>query len=78
MTADLTKGNRLKDPEDIEEFLLKLEKIYVDAVATHRDATFSTNDTYSEILQKKLPNSYVLKWATKKTKADNEYRIIPI
>ena len=73
MTADLTKGNRLKDPEDIEEFLLKLEKIYVDAVATHRDATFSTNDTYSEILQKKLPNFYVLKWATKKTKADNEY-----
>ena len=73
MTSDLTKGNKLKDPEEIEEFLLRLEKIYVDAVATSRDATFSTNDTYTELLQKKLPHFYIIKWATKKTKADNEY-----
>ena len=73
MLEELLSGAKLKDPVEIEEFILRMEKTYVDAVATHRDATFSTNDTFNEILRKKLPPFYGDKWAQNKTKADNKY-----
>ena len=73
MLEELLVGVKLKDPTEIEEFILRMEKTYVDAVMTHRDATFSTNDTFNEILRKKLPSFYGDKWAHNKTKADNKY-----
>ena len=73
MLDDLLQGSRLKDPIAIEEFILQMEKTYVDAVATHRDATFSTNDTFNAILRCKLPHFYADKWAAKKTVADDKY-----
>ena len=73
MLDDLLQGSKLKDPIAIEEFILQMEKTYVDAVATHRDATFSTNDTFNAILRCKLPHFYADKWAAKKTLADDKY-----
>ena len=60
MLEELLSGAKLKDPIEIEEFILRMEKTYVDAVATHRDATFSTNDTFNEILRKNSPLSMVI------------------
>ena len=73
MLDEILQGVRLKEPLAIEEFILQMEKTYVDAVATHRDATFSTNDTFNAILRCKLPHFYADKWAAKKTLADDKY-----
>ena len=52
------------DVTGIQAFILKLEQTYRRAVDTKRDASFNTQETYNEVLRRKLP-FFVDKWATK-------------
>ena len=54
------------DTDQAQVFIAKLEKAYTKAVSSGREASFSTPETYSEILRKKLPH-LITKWATKMT-----------
>ena len=68
---DLLSGPKLNptDATGIQSFILKLECVYKRAVETNRATTFSTQETYHEILRKKLP-FFIEKYAPIQT--DNE------
>ena len=68
---DLLSGPKLNptDATGIQAFIIKLECVYKRAVETNRATTFSTQETYHEILRKKLP-FFIEKWAPIQT--DNE------
>ena len=74
MLDELLRGPPLKesDTSQTQAFILKLEQVYKRALDTKREVTFSTNETYSEILRKKLP-FFATKWATKQTDSDDKY-----
>ena len=74
MLDELLSGPKLneKDNESVQAFLLKLSQVHKRAIETNREATFSTRETFDDIIRKKLP-SYARKWATRYT--DNEERI---
>ena len=58
------------DTAGIQSFIIELEGIFKTAERTRRGRTFSSDETYNEILNKKLP-FYVHNWA-KKTANDSE------
>ena len=74
MLDELLSGPKLNenDNEAVQAFLLKLSQVHKRAIETKREATFSTRETFDDIIRKKLP-SYARKWATKYT--DSEERI---
>ena len=74
MLDELLKGPALKetDTNQIETFILKLEQVYQRALDTNREVTFSTNETFNEILRRKLP-FYMTQWAKKVTDSDEKY-----
>ena len=73
MLDGLLTGGKLdqKDTESIRGLVLKLEQVHRRAVETDRERTFSTRETYRDILSKKLP-FFTHKWA--KIIEDNEER----
>merc|ERR1711951_298552 len=48
-------------------FILRLGQVHQRAVETEREATFSTRETYNEILRRKLPPYFGTKWAARQT-----------
>ena len=75
MLDELLAGPKLNenDNDAIQVFILKLSQVHKRAVETKREATFSTRETFDDIIRKKLP-FYAHKWATKYT--DSEERIV--
>ena len=61
---DLIVGEKFAEREHdgIQTFIIKLEMVYRQAVETGRASTFSSQETYEEILRVKLPH-LVVKWA---------------
>ena len=74
MLDELLKGPPLKesDTAQIQTFVLRLEQVYKRAVDTKREATFSTHETFNEILRRKLPH-ITGSWAKKQTDSDDKY-----
>ena len=75
MLDELLAGPKLNenDNDAIQVFILKLSQVHKRAVETKREATFSTRETFDDIIRRKLP-FYAHKWATKYT--DSEERIV--
>ena len=73
MLDGLLSGGKLdqKDTEAIRALTLKLEEVHRRAIETDRETTFSTRETYQEILTKKLP-FFAHRWS--KITADSEER----
>ena len=74
MLDELLSGPKLqeKDVKTIQMFILRLGQVHQRAVETEREATFSTRETYNEILRRKLPPYFGTKWAARQT--DHEER----
>ena len=68
---DLIVGEKFpeKEHEGIQTFVIRLEKVYQQAVETGRASTFSTQEIYEEILRVKLPH-LVPKWARKRAEVE--------
>ena len=67
MLDELLSGEKIdhNDPYKTTEFILQLQNCYQRAVETNREASFSTPETYQEIIRKKLGRSYGREWGEK-------------
>ena len=66
MLEELLSGPQLtfKDSDGIQEFIVKLERTYNVATKIKKEQTFNTQETFNEVLRKKLP-FFSRKWATR-------------
>ena len=74
MMDEVLSGPKLQenDFESIDVLILKMENIYRVACESNKEATFSTRETYRDVLAK-LPQIYTRKWAVWQTDSDDKY-----
>lgn len=74
MLENLLIGGKLErsDSASIRVLIIKLEQVYLRAVETKRESSFSTAETYNEILRRKLP-FFAEKWAQRTYDHEHKY-----
>ena len=74
MMDEVLSGAKLheNDFEAIDILILKIENTYRVACESNKEATFSTRETYRDILAK-LPPMFTRKWAVWQTDSDDKY-----
>ena len=74
MLENLLIGGKLErsDSASIRVLIIKLEQVYLRAVETKRESSFSTAETYNEVLRRKLP-FFAEKWAQRTYDHEHKY-----